>query len=958
MYEYDLKERIFDKKEAIIILIKKFWKEKSGLGIIEYVLLLSLLGVVVISTTPTLREQVGKIYEEQVHSTNNLNGMIDSENASRFDIEDDSLLAKNPNESVQNENGFETSKDPDEVTNEPDKKSVVKEVKNLTGIFEEEYSYNQDGYKGILTKTDGDPTSEVIEERNVVTKKDITKYVKGSTKEEFETLLEIQASEEGFEGILTPAGEIETIFAGLDETPKVISKNSGNVIRSIETHRTENEYIQSLFPESYLYRETLSFGDGEEMETGYSGTVNKVGDPTKVQIGQVSVPDYRYTIQNRDFLSEVDVTLTQESFNHKYISPVKGENAPNNPNTYPATYHYTDDVKEGLLNYVSKGSTKINTRTDVIDVTAKSTFSYPPGSTHNYNTNGYTGTLNAINEPYIISGSYTPPISKEETETRTSTSNNLPSTIYYDKSGYVGTLTGQGVTSETTRGGYWSETGHYEDRGYEQRYPADTYWVYFCDTWTHPWPCSMGQAGQYIIVWGYRWVENIVWVSDGREWVDTTYTTYRQSYTGTVTLPAVDTRQWSRDYAGSASKVIDTYEYHANYTGYIFNKDHKSVDITPNTIEYTDRDGYKGTLYKMPQSLKVTLKSLRNTQTQKTISNHKVYTPGYFPSATNTQNYDSLYNYEDPDKFYGSIRYIDKKTEFAYTEEMNHKEMNQTKTATTKEALENTLAYTDGAFSGILQATGEANVISGSYTPPITKEETETRTSTSNNLPATITSNKDGYIGTLVGQGVTSETTRGGYWSETGHYEDRGYEQRYVLDTYFVRFCDDWPYPYPCSMGEAGQIIIVWGYRWVENIVWVSDGREWVDTTYTTYRQSYTGNVTKPAVDTRKWARDYSGTVSETVKFYRHFANYSGTVKKANYLATYNYNVDYDGDIVKNILKPNYRYSQGYNGELTKETYNFIYEYRRKFSGTLFKIENHNIIEYTKQYEGIVEEVQ
>ena len=990
--------------------LKKFLKDQSGLGILEYVLLLAFVGTVAFAASPTLREQVGIMYEKQVSSTNNLNGMIDSENANRFDIEDETLIVKQPNESNPNENGFDNTKDPDATTNDPNTKEVVETVTNTTGIFDDQFSYNKDGFKGVIDKLPGTEKERVLEERTKVTSKNVSKYITKSTIQEFDGLLSIEQEEDGFTGTLTPAGEIETAFVSVDENTKVVNKNSGPVIKTTETWRTEPEYISSLFPESFLYEETLMFGGEEEIISGYTGIVSKKGVPTKTYLGKISVPDYRYALQNRDYQEEVDVSLSQEARNYTYVSPIQGENEPVNPNDYPSNYFYVEGSKEGLLKFVSKGSTKLHTRTDIIDATGKLTFSYMPGDTFDYNVDGFTGTLTAINDPYVSEGSYTAPITKEETATRTSTRNDLPDTIEYSKDGYVGTLVGQGVTTESVSGGYWETTGGWVESGY-----WETIREYVICRGDPICPSS----GSHVIDTKV-WRSSTKWVDGPSVWVDTSYTTYKQNYVGPVTLPAVDTRLWSRDYAGKASKVIDTYEYFANYSGFIYNKNHRNNDITPASIEYTDADAYKGTLYKVQPSLNVTLKSFRVTQTPKTLTNYRVYTPGVFPSATNTQTYTETYDYLDEGRFYGILNYIDKKTEFSFAQQENHKNITQNRTASTESALGSTFNYNDGTFWGTLNATNAATVISGTYIPSDTIYVTSQHSSYYN---------QNGYFGSLsqyvhdsvyhpsesmyISAHTSSYYSSGGFSGSLSQYLYSGSytpaDSKYASTSRSGTAYSDWL----CVAGAGGKgywdrqrsdyrpITISYsegGYSGSLTVNGSGGGaaksgsctvgststssmstsftysgtiyRPGSDTrvyryqgtvtkpAYTTYDYRYQGYVTKPAVDTRTWSRDYAGVVSQTINYYKHYANYSGNTVRDNYLATYNYNVDYDGDISKNIMRDNYRHTQTYEGTLSKETYNFLYEYRRKFSGTLFKEENDDIIEYSVDYGGEVEEVR
>jgi hypothetical protein len=262
--------------------------------------------------------------------------------------------------------------------------------------------------------------------------------------------------------------------------------------------------------------------------------------------------------------------------------------------------------------------------------------------------------------------------------------------------------------------------------------------------------------------------------------------------------------------------------------------------------------------------------------------------------------------------------------------------------------------YNSGGYSGTLNQ----YLDSGTYTPSDSKWVDTTKqgdnwqhygcssnkwsvtdSGETNIQGTTYTYNSGGYSGTYSVTSVDYKTSTAGTYRSSGTYcatnGATGYYKEYntvYMSAYVTKPASDTRvYRYQGNVTKPGYYTDVYRYQ---------------------------GNVTKAAVDTRVYARDFDGIVSQTINYYKHFANYSGSTSRTNYLATYNYNADYEGVISKDISRNNYRYDQIYIGTLSKDVISFEYEYQREFTGTLFKEVNEDIIEYTQTYSGTVEEVQ
>ena len=210
------------------------------------------------------------------------------------------------------------------------------------------------------------------------------------------------------------------------------------------------------------------------------------------------------------------------------------------------------------------------------------------------------------------------------------------------------------------------------------------------------------------------------------------------------------------NYVSKGSTLVGgTYEYYANYSGPIFTIQPRNNGIAPNSIAYVSADGYTGTLYKDAASLISSLKSIRTTSTAKTVTNHKVYTPGDFASSANTQTYPATYAYSDAQKYTGNLNYGSKNSEFSFSQREGHRTENQTKTSAV-DSFVNSIAYNSGGFDGTLTKNGPSYVSSGVFVPDQTRTEVDSRTSTSNTFPISLPYSNSGFTGTLAKNGVST----------------------------------------------------------------------------------------------------------------------------------------------------------------------------------------------------------
>lgn len=195
--------------------------------------------------------------------------------------------------------------------------------------------------------------------------------------------------------------------------------------------------------------------------------------------------------------------------------------------------------------------------------------------TYAYNDGTYTGTIvgqGVTTSTVVTGGSYTPPDTKwvSALSASYSTSAAVPSTYNYNSDGYVGTLTGQGVTqtlvsgstgpSDTIAVTYQTPTIYCTNYFVSDlmSYPAYSTYNYNVDGYVGTLPVtgySQWQYNQFINGTMYQIAGYLKYAGNvTRPAFDTRVWSYQQSYQGNATKPAVDTRtygtQYSQNYSG------------------------------------------------------------------------------------------------------------------------------------------------------------------------------------------------------------------------------------------------------------------------------------------------------------------------------------------------------------------------------------------------------------------------
>lgn len=517
--------------------------------------------------------------------------------------------------SIKNPGTIVITPDPEPAVVAPLTKNVALEVRNYTNIFEDEIDYDQGGYKGILPKDAGGSKKTVIDTQDKTLSKDVSVIVKRSTVAEFDSIPLINETDaEGYTGTLNPVGDIKASY-NLDETSSgVLTKPSGAVKVTAETTSTDATYIKSLFPTEYLYEEI----DSETgTSSGYVGNLLKTGAYTSTIIGTEPSQGSKQATINESFLKEVDVTASAET---KYLDVKAPERGTSTTISYPfPTIHkYNDGAKEGSLKLVSKYYIHVDTSYETKNVSVSPIYDTSPASTYAYNTDGYTGTLNATGVATVSSGQFIAADTKAVT---------AQTAANYNVSGYSGTLTqyvysGELLTADTktvtetnssfvnntfycSEGGNWSISGQTEEL-----VPATI--AYNKDNYKG----TLSKKGGGVLIRNNGSPEDLGISCSGAR-LKTYYhqnKEYEQTYSGSatrafsdtrvyrykgnVTRPESDTRKWTRTYAGSVSKPTKIFEYYAEYAGTVFTIPPVDSNGAPATFNYTDAQGYIGTMTK------------------------------------------------------------------------------------------------------------------------------------------------------------------------------------------------------------------------------------------------------------------------------------------------------------------------------------------------------------------------
>lgn len=361
-------------------------------------------------------------------------------------------------------------------------------------------------------------------------------------------------------------------------------------------------------------------------------------------------------------------------------------------------------------------------------------------------------------------------------------------------------------------------------------------------------------------------------------------------------------------------------------------KDASSSTGHPDYIVYDDGT-YRGALYK--------------TGTSTVISGS--YTEPITKTVTDTRSGGSDtgfpdYLVYDANSFHGALYRTGSPYQLADTK-------TGTRDANTSDGHQAYIVYDDGSYKGILYKTGDSTVVGGSYVAPLTKTAYKTESGTANTtfLDYIVYDDAQGYHGAIYKTGSkyqtsTSASATRDSSTSSGHpstvsYDNGSYKgtlsksgsSSVVSGSYtpaanksFSGSCSNTvtlTYKYGVLQSESSgscpssQSINSDGYSGSiprTDTVLSSDSGACSSTkpscTRTkVYTATYSGTLTKAAVDTRVWRQSYSGTVYS----YTYYQDYRGEVTKPG-SDTRIWRQNYRGTVYSNA------YYQDYRGEVTK----------------------------------------
>ena len=438
-------------------------------------------------------------------------------------------------------------------------------------------------------------------------------------------------------------------------------------------------------------------------------------------------------------------------------------------NNFSATYSYTDnDGYSGTLSkdgqsYAIGGSETTADTIEVTDSVTSNTNSFP--STLYYSKYGYTGTLRKEGNPEYeaVEGTYIPPESKTATSTSTETNSNatytFPATKAYNSDGFIGTLSKVGEPTRTVKSG--SENGVIDSK--TQTHTIESTTNSFPNTYSYN---SGGYSG----------------------------TLSKNGAVRTTTAPKTQTKSINKTYTASNSSDLG------------------------NTKSYTE----SGVTTTLTQAGAITSRVVSGSENGVIDSKTATYT-----ASSTTNSFASTYAYNSGG-YSGTLSKSGAVRTVVTPGANTNKPITKTYTSSKSSDLGNTKSYTESGVTTTLTATGAvtSRVVSGSA--PISKTIYYTLTveefsKYGYNAPNTYFYNKDGYSGTIKFEGFEHASALPYYYGTVSTSDTRVYEY---------------------SRTYSGTLVIP-------------------GPSTTTYYQDYSGTANKYG-DTRvyEYSRPYSGTIT------------------------------------------------------------------------------------------------
>lgn len=615
----------------------------------------------------------------------------------------------------------------------------------------------------------------------------------------------------------------------IDDDDVIIKITNGKPISKSEMKTLTKEVTDSKTSSSNEFPENIQYD-----KEGFTGKLSKDGESIVISGNKVS----------SDSITETDVRTSSTDNFESTISY--------NHNGYSGVLY--KDGESFISNVSSTSDSKIET-----DARLSLTDDFP--SSIPYNSEGYSGILYKNGRPIeTYAGGTSNADSKIETETKTSDSDNFPETIEYSKDGYTGTLKKNGSPKINQTGTSEDSKVVTKNEIRRSEYFPERYISYNEDGYTG----TLYKDGEPTLVRG-NGETKIVTETRTYDTFDEPYSVsyYKDGYAGDLTLTgemkltnATSGKKIRETKTQSYKRFEDTILYYKQLDfGYLhkvgdikedIKKVTKYAEVTrygysgdlKETTEYSDDDGYTGTLYKdgnlQPPSGPIT-KTV--TVTVKRIALEKYGA--------------DFYNY-DRDGFKGRLKFV----KYANEDEIN-KYLNK---------------WLENQDDSILFNNPIDIVYTGEVTKPaVTKYSQKYKGVVSKQESITYTQEYEGTVYTILPGNKFIKTFKGEVKKDY-----KSYCQRYKgtvtkpgtkgVKQYIQKYEGTVTKP-----GTSGSI-----KRYIQNYrgTVTKPG-----TGVREYTQRYKGIVTKPGYDTRQWKQNYKGTVTKQEKTTNNYYKYNLDIK-------------------------------------------------------------------------------
>lgn len=326
------------------------------------------------------------------------------------------------------------------------------------------------------------------------------------------------------------------------------------------------------------------FNNNSSKVNEFSMKIPKGVSIRNVSLGVGNVVEYSYDKNTQMLTVKVDNGKENKTYNDYQSSKYVSDWDLSSTNSFSSYYYYSDSsgysgsiYKDGT-SYVYSGSYTAAQEKTVTDYELSTGPNFSYSSSIYYSSGGYTGYLYKSGSPTYYSGS---------TSSKTVSGQNATTRSYDVKKNDSndsgnGSIIESNVLSMAMRNNGWSYSDKYsysDSSGYSGSLSAN-----YSTRMT-----GAVSVSEYPLLPTGKWRGSVEVTRSFSGTVTADTRTMKQSYSGTVTKPAVDTRTWRQDYYGKVYK--GGYDYSYDYAILIeYESDVLDVNITPSQTTWTNED--------------------------------------------------------------------------------------------------------------------------------------------------------------------------------------------------------------------------------------------------------------------------------------------------------------------------------------------------------------------------------